>query len=87
MKDILTQKQINYLSAIDFINRRSNVYNYVNCEDIIVQLECTFRGYQILTTKLMKKGLIEKKIKNDRLEYIKFTEIGYKVFCSILQEY
>ena len=87
MKNILTQKQINYLSAIDFINRRTGIYNYVNCEDIITQLECTLRGYQILTTKLIKKGLIERKMKNDRVEYIKFTEIGYKVFCSILQEY
>lgn len=85
MKNILglSQKQINYLTAIDFINRYNGVYEYVHCEDIITQLECTFKSYKILTTKLIKRGLIDRKIKNDRVQYVKFTEIGYKVFCSI----
>lgn len=87
MKNILglPQKQINYLAAIDFINRRNNIYEYVNCEDIIAQLECTTRGYKVLTTKLINRGLIERKIKNDRVEYIKFTENGCKVFFNILE--
>ena len=87
MKNILglSQKQINYLASIDFINRYNNIYEYVHCEDIIAQLECTTRGYKILTTKLVNRGLIERKIKNDRVEYIKFTEIGCKVFFSILE--
>ena len=87
MKNILglSQKQINYLASIDFTNRYNSTYSYVHCEDIIAQLECTFRGYKILTTKLINRGLIERKIKNDRVEYIKFTEIGYKVFCDILK--
>lgn len=88
MKNILglPQKQINYLASIDFANRRNNIYEYVHCEDIITQLECTIRGYKILTTKLVKRGLIERKVKNDRVEYIKFTEIGCKVFFSILED-
>lgn len=79
----LPQKQINYLTAIDFINRYNSPYSYAHCEDIMAQLECTVRGYKVLTTKLIKRGLIERKIKNDRVEYIKFTKIGYNVFCSM----
>ena len=87
MKNILglPKKQIIYLATIDYINRHNNIYEYVNCEDIITELECTVRGYKVLTTKLINRGLIERKIKNDRVEYIKFTEIGYKVFCNILK--
>lgn len=84
MKNILglPQKQINYLAAIDFANRHNNIYEYVHCDDIIAQLECTTRSYKILTTKLVKRGLIERKIKNDRIQYVKFTEIGCKVFLA-----
>lgn len=85
MKNILglSQKQIDYLASIDFINRYNSIYEYVHCEDIMTQLECTTRSYKVLTTKLINRGLIERKIKNDRVEYIRFTEIGYKVFCSM----
>jgi len=86
MKNILglSQKQIYYLASIDFINRYNGVYEYVHCEDIMAQLECTVRGYKVLTTKLIKRGFVERKIKNDRIQYVRFTELGYKVFCSIL---
>nr|DAJ41353.1 MAG TPA: multiple antibiotic resistance protein MarR/DNA family protein, HTH motif.67A [Caudoviricetes sp.] len=88
MKNILglSKKQIDYLASIDFINRYNSVYEYVHCEDIIAQLECTTRSYKILTTKLINRGFVERKIKNDRIEYIKFTEIGCKVFFSILED-
>lgn len=88
MKNILglPQKQIDYLSAIDFINRYNSIYEYAHCEDIMAQLETTLRGYKILTTKLVKRGFIERKIKNDRIEYVKFTKLGYQIFCHIFSD-
>ena len=83
----LTKKQIDYLLAIDFINRKTSIYNYVNSEDIIIELECTKRSYKIITTKLIHKGLIEKKVKNDRIEYVKFTKVGYQLLTNIFEEY
>ena len=82
----LTKKQLNYLLAIDYINRRSNIYNYVYYEDIITQLECTKRSYKIITTKLIRKGLIERKTKDNGIEYVKFTKIGYKLLCNLFEE-
>ena len=81
----LTKKQIDYLLVIDFINRKTNIYNYVNHEDIITELECNLRSYKIITTKLIHRGLIEKKDKNN-MQYIKFTQIGYKTLCNLFEE-
>lgn len=88
MKNILglPQKQIDYLATIDFINRHNNIYEYVHCDDIIAQLECTTRSYKILTTKLVKRGLIKRKVINDRRQYTKFTKLGYQIFCHIFSD-
>ena len=83
----LTEKQLNYLLAMDFINRRTNTFAYILCYDITTQLECSMKSYKILTTKLINKGLIEKKVKNDRIEYVKFTKVGYQLLTNIFEEY
>ena len=83
----LTGKQLNYLLAMDFINRRTNIFAYIPCYDITAQLECSLKSYKILTTKLIHKGLIEKKVKNDRMEYVRFTKIGYQLLTNIFEEY